>query len=112
MKKIFFSLLLVLFVFVSGYSQSQSNTLEKSRMKACGSTELVNGEAIITFDQSENVISVIVSLTPVDGFMQLYVAKKEKGQIIVKAMNTTVGKFDYVIYEKLAVPAPTNQKNK
>lgn len=112
MKKIFFSMLLVLFVFISGYSQSQSTTLEKSRMKACGSTELVNGEAVIVFDQSENVISVVVSLTPVEGFMQLYVAKKETGKIVIKAVNTTVGKFDYVIYEKMAVPAPTDQKNK
>jgi hypothetical protein len=112
MKKIFFSLMLVLFVVAIGYSQTQSSNLEKTRLGICGTAELVDGQAIIVFDQNENTQSVIVSLTPVEGYMELYIAKKEKGRIVIKAMNTTDGMFDYVIYEKMIVTAPTNQKNK
>lgn len=108
MKRIMITLIVL--VLATGMSIAQTSSVEKNRLTISGTAELVAGQAIINFEQNSDVVDVYVSLTPIGTYLQLYIEKKEKGKITVKANNGSTGKFDYVIIEKFKKPLQENSK--
>lgn len=108
MKKIL--LTAILLAFTAAMSFSQTNTYDAYNLQLTGNAELVNGAVDIKYTEIPSMTDIYVALTPVGSYMELYVAKKEKGVITVKSNNTQTGKFDYVIFVKKIREVPSTNK--
>jgi hypothetical protein len=66
-----------------------------------GTARLANGEAVINLPEHFSLVTsaegLMVQLTPVGEWLQLYVVKKSTQQIVVREANGKNGQFDYLV---------------
>lgn len=66
-----------------------------------GTTELVNGEAVIELPKHFSLVTseegLTVQLTPLGEWLQLYVVERSTTKIVVREANGKDGRFDYLV---------------
>jgi len=98
MRKKIFLIIALSAIILPCFSQSQS--IERFSVLKAGTEQLINGKCEISLPKKTQLDNYYIVVTPIDEYTGLFIAYKKEDSFVVKSVNNSNVKFDFIVVLK------------